>query len=232
MSTTSSSIPRLTKCPCCGNAEFTFNRVLWPELIQQWGLSEEEVAYIDRQQGLQCGRCSANLRSMNLAQAILSFLGFSGTMEQFVKRPFRQIRVLEINEAGSLSPLLRRLSNHVFGQYPEVDMTAMPYSDRSFDLVVHSDTLEHVPDPMRALEECRRVLKPSGACAYTIPIIVGRLSRSRDGLPKSYHGSQLTDAADWAVRTEYGADAWAQIIRAGFSECRISSLEFPLQWRS
>src|SRR5207248_3016475 len=32
---------------------------------------------------------------------------------------------------------------------------------------------------------------------------------------------------DFQVRTEYGADAWKHLVRAGFGECRIQSLEYP-----
>ena len=45
----------------------------------------------------------------------------------------------------------------------------MPQPDETFDLVVHSDTLEHVPDPVRGLAECRRVLKPHGLLILETP---------------------------------------------------------------
>jgi hypothetical protein len=61
---------------------------------------------------------------------------------------------------------------------------------------------------------------------FTIPIIVGRMTRRRKGLPPSYHGSSA-NPADFLVHTEYGADFWTEIMQAGFSECRISSLRFP-----
>ncbi len=106
-------------------------------------------------------------------------------------------------------------------------MHALPYPDGSFDVVVHSDTLEHVPNPLHALGECRRVLKPGGALCFTVPVIVGRLTRSREGLPKSYHGNPEESGDDFVVHTEFGADFWSFPVRAGFAEVRLYSVEHP-----
>jgi ubiquinone/menaquinone biosynthesis C-methylase UbiE len=119
------------------------------------------------------------------------------------------------------------MPGHVFGAYPHIDMQALPYSDGSFDVVVHSDTLEHVHDPILALAECHRVLCAGGTLCFTVPIIVGRLSRSRDGLPKSYHGDSSVKHDDFVVHTEFGADAWTYAVQAGFQDVRLFSLEYP-----
>jgi ubiquinone/menaquinone biosynthesis C-methylase UbiE len=103
---------------------------------------------------------------------------------------------------------------------------ALPYPDATFDLVLHSDTLEHVEHPVAALSECARVLKTGGYCAFTVPIVVDRLTSSRAGLPASYHGSE-ENPGDCLVHTEYGADAWKHVIQAGFQECRLIALEYP-----
>ena len=42
-------------------------------------------------------------------------------------------------------------------------MAQLSFDASSFDLVVHSYTLEHVDNPVAALSECRRVLLPGGA---------------------------------------------------------------------
>lgn len=218
----------VVRCVCCGSQHLAPSKILWQALIDEWRLSCEEAAYIDRQQGLRCTSCHTNLRSMALAQAIMRCFSYPDLFQDFIKhKSARNLRVLEINEAGNLNRLLSRLPGHRVVSYPEVDMLHLPFAEASFDLVVHSDTLEHVVDPIRGLEECRRVLRDDGFCAFTIPIIVDRPTISRQGLLPSYHGTGETSNSDLLVHTEYGYDAWRQVIQAGFRECRIVSLEYP-----
>ena len=215
-------------CCVCGGSKFDFVEVLWPELISDWELSPEEVGYVNRQQGFHCVACMNNLRAMALADAILSAYGFCGTLAQFVEsRSARKLRVLEINEAGGLTPILKKLPKHQLVRYPEYDMTNLAFEPGSFDLVVHSDTLEHVPDPVAGLAECRRVLTKTGRCIFTVPVIVGRLTRSRAGLKNSYHGTADREKNDYVVQTEFGADMWKYAIDAGFESVRIYSYEYP-----
>lgn len=216
------------QCSVCDGRVFASQRVLWPELISDWQLSDEEVAYIDRQQGETCVDCGSNLRSVALANAIRAFLGADACLAKVVKSMGRgAISLLEINEAGSLTPYLQKLGKYTFGKYPEVDIHNLPYVEGSFDLVVHSDTLEHVLNPIHALKECQRVLRPGGALCFTVPVIVGRLSRSREGLGKSYHGNPQTASEDFVVQTEFGADAWTYLFRAGFSDLSMHAVEYP-----
>lgn len=201
---------------------------MWDELINEWQLSPAEVDYIDRQQGEMCDQCGANLRSVALANALRSFLGTTAFLyEAATSSLVENLDLLEINEAGSLTPILENFGHYTFGAYPEVDMHALPYDDKTFDVVIHSDTLEHIKNPVHALSECHRVLKPGGALCFTVPVIVGRMSRNRDGLPKSFHGSSETLSDDFAVQTEFGADAWTYILKAGFTEISIHAVEYP-----
>lgn len=214
-------------CLCCGSTKTQERDVLWTDLINEWRIASYEVTYINRQQGFHCEECGANLRSMALAQAIMACYGCINRFTDFVgSTTARALRVLEINEAGALTQYLKVLPNYTFAPFPAVDMMNLPYKDTTFDLVVHSDTLEHVPHPVRGLSECRRILVPGGFCAFTIPMIVDRLTLSRAGLPPSYHGSP-SNPADCLVHTEYGADAWKHVAVAGFRECRIVPLEYP-----
>lgn len=214
-------------CAVCGATTFHDQSVLWPALIEAWELTPEEVAIIDRQQGRRCQECGASLRSQALAAAILAEYEFSGLFREFVETSAAQaLRVLEINRAGELTPWLARLAQHELVEYPAVDMQQMPFAAGTFDLVVHSDTLEHVPDPLVGLRECRRVLRPGGRCIYTVPLLVGRATRSCAGRPPSYHGSPA-HPDDCRVHTEFGADAWLWPIRAGFDACAIHRWDDP-----
>lgn len=218
--------PFLGPCPVCGGEEFSESSVLWPELINAWQISNEEVGYIDRQQGYYCKQCLNHLRAMCLAMAIVREYHFQGTLDRFCDS-FSDLKVLEINAAGNLTSFFNKLPLHKLIEYPQYDMRNLDIESESYDLVVHSDTLEHVPDPERALSECRRVLRDNGKCIFTVPIIVDRMTRSRTGLALSFHGQSGVPALDQVVCTEFGANVWQTVLKAGFISCEIFSLEYP-----
>ncbi len=216
------------RCSVCGGQEFISNPVLWDALAAAWELSPDERAYIDRQQGKACTACGANLRSIALSDAILSAVGATGTLQDYAASSAPVgVALLEINEAGTLTPILSKFPAYTLATYPPVDMQRMPYRNDLFDLVVHSDTVEHVVDPVLALSECYRVLRPGGRLCFTAPTVVGRMTRNRACLPKSYHGWPATGTDDYLVHSEFGADLWTFVIRAGFKDLTIHTVSFP-----
>ena len=215
-------------CYVCGASEFAHTPVLWPELVAAWGLSNEEARYMDVQQGTHCCACGSNVRSIALAKALLACFRFEGTLAGFVDNvAHHTLQVLEINEAGTLHPILGRLPRHRLAAYPEFDMMRLALPTGTFDIVVHSDTLEHVRDPLQGLKECHRVLHATGYLLFTIPIIVGRLTRGRHGLAPSYHGAADCTDTGMLVHTEFGADAWTMVLKAGFTSCELVPYWFP-----
>ena len=49
------------------------------------------------------------------------------------------------------------------------DALALPFADGTFDRVIASEVLEHIPNDVGAMRELARVLKPGGAMAVTVP---------------------------------------------------------------
>ena len=101
----------------------------------------------------------------------------------------------------------------------------LSYPDAGFDLVITSDTLEHVPDIDRALRETLRVLRPGGTHLFTVPVVWDRATRQRarlEGgvlthlLPPSHHGAAAEGKSDFLVFYEFGADLVDRCRSAGF----------------
>jgi SAM-dependent methyltransferase len=67
-----------------------------------------------------------------------------------------------MKDAGEIAPTLSCTS--VAG-----DGTQLPFADASFDRIVASEVMEHVPDDNAALSEFIRVLRPGGTIAITVP---------------------------------------------------------------
>jgi len=65
--------------------------------------------------------------------------------------------------------LLARIVRH-FHKFPMPEFLAdfiMPFDDKSFDVIYMIAVIGEIPEPDRALAECRRVLKPEGTLAIS-----------------------------------------------------------------
>ncbi len=51
----------------------------------------------------------------------------------------------------------------------KADITSLPFKDNTFDKIVCSEVLEHVPDDIAAIRELVRVLKSYGTIAISVP---------------------------------------------------------------
>lgn len=87
------------------------------------------------------------------------------------------LRVLHVAPERSLRRELRELENleYVTGDLldPEVDvrldLTEIDLPDNSFDVVLCSHVLEHIPDDRAAMREMHRIVKPSGWVLINVP---------------------------------------------------------------
>jgi SAM-dependent methyltransferase len=97
-------------------------------------------------------------------------------------------KVLDVGSGG------RRLARHVtttdIVARANVDIVAdvcqrLPFGDGEFDLVVCTSVLEHVADPIKAMNELRRVIRPGGRLWLEVPFIY------------HFHVSEAGDTADY-----------------------------------
>jgi SAM-dependent methyltransferase len=227
-------------CAACGvMGRLLDSKLEWPELIEQWELSPEWAARFYAREGLACEWCGASLRSQQLAGAVVAVAnaefgaGANSLRELCDATGFGALAVAEINSAGNLHQFLSKLPNLKFSEFggnqpgvPSEDLSRLSYADSSFDIVLTSDTLEHVPDVDTALTEIRRVLKPGGYHIFTVPVLMDRPATRRRAstsggelihhLPPSYHGAPHEGQADLLVFNEFGADFVGVCERAGF----------------
>jgi len=63
------------------------------------------------------------------------------------------------------------------------DICRIPVENASYDVIVCTEVLEHVPEPIRAVEEFSRILKPGGQLLLTAP-----LGSGLHQLPFHYYG--------------------------------------------
>src|SRR2546426_6818673 len=95
-----------------------------------------------------------------------------------------EARVLDVGAGiGRYRPLFDhcKYEAHDFGEEPgtigkytvldyKSDVTAIPVADESFDVVLCTEVLEHVPDPIKAVCEIARILLPDGRLLVTAPL--------------------------------------------------------------
>jgi SAM-dependent methyltransferase len=180
-----------------------------------------------------------SLRSQSLAKGILR-AGFqliqvnAQSLRALCAVPsFRALHLAEINSAGGLHPFLAELPNLRYSEFggmmpgvPSEDLMALSYAADSLDMVITSESLEHIPDVTAVLREIHRVLRPGGFHVFTVPIVWDRAhSRTRASLrdgkivhhfPPSYHGRTGIKAEDLLVFHEFGRDFITQCKTAGF----------------
>ena len=227
------------KCPACGaRTRLRKQSVMWRELGAEWELSPSLYREFDEREGIVCGKCGSSIRARQLAEVIVAELNARlgcrhGSLAALCRSgAAATLQVAEINSAGSLHQFLKLLPGLRFSEYgsedpaiPSEDLLALSYDSGTFDLVVTSETLEHVPDFDAALGEIRRVLKPDGQHIFTVPVVWDRVTRIRasirDGeivehLPPSYHGVPKEGRQDFLVFYEFGGDVVETVRRAGF----------------
>ncbi|MGH3607862.1 MAG: methyltransferase domain-containing protein [Pseudonocardiaceae bacterium] len=98
----------------------------------------------------------------------------------------------------------------------QADMMALPFEDASFDVILVSHVLEHVPDDARAMRELGRVLRPGGRAFLQHPIDHARAETYQDPTIVSEEARSAAFGQGDHVRV-YGADFPQRLQDAGFA---------------
>ncbi|RDS79990.1 methyltransferase domain-containing protein [Dyella psychrodurans] len=127
-----------------------------------------------------CPICQASDRDRLYALFLKAYV------QQRQGQPFR---ILDIAPAPMLSRFLKGLPGAQYRSADlmspladdKVDITDMKcYATGSFDFVMCSHVLEHVPDDAKAIRELKRVLAPNGVAILMVPILLGLQKTDED----------------------------------------------------
>lgn len=185
---------RVERCSVCGKIRpmLYYRRIIPKRLVELWGLSPRQAVALAHKESDFCSACGAKLRARRIAWLLLGLYPVGGpgsttraaSLRAWSRDPaIRQLRVAEINRVDGLHEALVGLPNfeatdYIPGAAPGAvvdgvrneDLCRLTYPDASFDLIVTSETLEHVPDLGKALTEIHRVLAPGGRHVFTAPV--------------------------------------------------------------
>lgn len=152
--------------------------------------------YIKRETGVLDSQSRARVLHVAPEYGIYSQLGAIATIDYVGVD-------LDVEKYAGTTPIVR------------CDITSIGYGDASFDLIICSHVLEHVPDDRLAMRELFRVLKPGGIAILQVPVSAS--------LEQTIEDPTLTDPRERERRFGqndhiriYGADYPTRLGSAGF----------------
>jgi SAM-dependent methyltransferase len=241
-------IPGNPRCPVCGAFLITLYRPVYSKaLINESKLNAQWEDYFNHREGEICISCGGSIRGRQMGLALVNWINrtlgtdFQNAQSALCYTGGRRLKIAEINSCGGVHKILSRLPNVSYSEFEpqdksirHEDLLGLSYEDDFFDIVLHSDTLEHIPDVDRALSEIWRVLKPGGAMIFSIPIVRdGRATLVRAKFqggqikhvyPPSYHGGSYQATNQYLVFYEFGLDFLNLLKSRGFT---VDLLEYP-----
>jgi len=185
---------------------FCFVCQQWTEFMSSWDFAYRMDGHlqVNWREHLVCALCQLSNRrraSIHLLMEIVhpTRRSFIYATEQWSPL-YRHLRKCFPFVEGSeyLEGALRNGQNNPAGIRNE-DLTNLSFDDKSFDVILSFEVLEHIPDYYRAFAECARILKPAGKMLFSVPFDT-RATHNRirariraDGtiehlLPPEYHG--------------------------------------------
>ncbi len=172
-----------------------------------------------------CPRCNAKARHRRLWLYLCNYTDFFGHAK----------RVLDVGPSPGLS---RALAGRDDLHYVSVgietgtprlsvagDISALPFADRTFDVVLCQHVLEHVDDDRRSLAEIRRVTKNGGLAVISVPMRLDQTTHEDPSVTDPQEREELFGEAGH-VRM-YGYDLADRLQDAGFESSLHNAEDIP-----
>lgn len=186
------------RCPVCGIRLRAFAPSLWDG--RRWHGAADR-----------CPRCGSRARHR-----------FLWTYLQQSQLLAPDVRLLHLAPEPALAERLRGMTEYTSADVSRgaamvtADVTALPFEDGSFDLVLCSHVLEHVRDDAAAMREIARVLAAPGVALIQTPVNYDQSLTYEDPGETDPEARLRQFSQDDHVRV-FGTDIRDRLERAGFS---------------
>ena len=107
------------------------------------------------------------------------------------------------------------------------DATSLTYSDHSFDRLIATHVLEHLPNPVQVLKEWNRVIRPQGVISIVLPCDPGMLWRLGRHLGPRRNAKKLGIAYDYLQAAEHINSIFNLIVFIRHHYEDVSELWYP-----
>jgi len=117
-------------------------------------------------------RVHTYLKGTSKRSVILDIASGQGYLsEQLYQKGYQHLYAADLDDKNF------KLNKKIF-HFKQVDANqTLPYKNNYFDVVISSETIEHLKNPHHFLQEVSRILKPKGTFILTTPNVTGIISR-------------------------------------------------------
>jgi phosphatidylethanolamine/phosphatidyl-N-methylethanolamine N-methyltransferase len=121
---------------------------------------------------------------------------------------------------------------HVAAGWLEIekqDATALTYPDHSFDRLIATHVLEHLPNPVAVLTEWNRVVRPGGIISIVLPCDPGLLWRTGRSFGPRRNAKKLGIAYDYLEAAEHINSIYNLVVFIRHHFESVSEIWYPIR---
>lgn len=200
------------ECPCCGSTFVTFL-----------------PAGIQKRPNAACLKCGSLERHRNLALFFKEHPELFKNNNRLLHAAPEKIFSQYFKSRSDLEYVSIDLNPDAYG-YAQgtiaMDLTDLKFEENSFDIIICSHVLEHIPNDAKAMSEMFRVLKPGGWAIINVPVHQDRETTFEDVSINDPEKQLALFGQPDHVRI-YGKDYVDRLKKAGFN---VEIIQWPLHY--